>query len=210
MIFDVRVIDPGSGQHITLHVDAPDERAAGWTAIDRGYEVLTIGPSQSLPSIQPTPVEPVSEAEIEAASHLAEASRRLALMGWWMLFPPIYVFLLMIAGAGDGGSVLCMSVLFGLGAAVCHVFASLIGVAMKTWALSMLGLSSFAAICSVLLALGCVVAGHLFTLPMVGFCGAVLYLAIRCAMDSAQGFLILRRIGKAAGRGFQVTGINKE
>jgi hypothetical protein len=58
MLFDVKGVKRGSGEKVNVRVQAPDERTAGWSAIDRGIDVVSITPVDAPPPAPPRPVLP--------------------------------------------------------------------------------------------------------------------------------------------------------
>ena len=44
MLFEVKGVKRGTGEPVAVRVQAPDERAAGWSALERGIDVLAITP----------------------------------------------------------------------------------------------------------------------------------------------------------------------
>jgi hypothetical protein len=56
MLFEVKGVKRATGEKVRVKVDAPDERAAGWSMIDRGIEVLSITPINTPPPLTTSPI----------------------------------------------------------------------------------------------------------------------------------------------------------
>lgn len=58
MLFEVKGVKRGTGEKVGVRVEAPDARAAGWSMLDRGIEVLSITPIDAPPPGRPLVEKP--------------------------------------------------------------------------------------------------------------------------------------------------------
>jgi hypothetical protein len=58
MLFEVRGVKRGTDEKVAVRVQAPDERVAGWSVLERGIDVLSITPIDAPPPPNPPVARP--------------------------------------------------------------------------------------------------------------------------------------------------------